>query len=193
MNYVTGNTIRELREKKKMTQRELADILMVSDKTVSKWETGKGLPDISILTELAEALSVSVPELLTGDVAVNRNRAANMKRSKFYVCPVCGNVVHAMGDGAYSCCGIRLPENEAEPADENHSIHTEYMDGDLYVHIDHPMEKSHYISFIAFLTDGTVQMEKLYPEQTAEVRFRRAGRGKLLIFCNRHGLFEKKL
>ena len=124
MNYITGNTIRELREKKKMTQRELADILMVSDKTVSKWETGKGLPDISILTELAEALSVSVPELLTGDVAVNRNRAANMKRSKFYVCPVCGNVVHAMGDGAYSCCGIRLPENEAEPADENHSIHT---------------------------------------------------------------------
>ncbi|MDD6043641.1 MAG: desulfoferrodoxin family protein, partial [Eubacteriaceae bacterium] len=62
-----------------------------------------------------------------------------------------------------------------------------------YVHIDHPMEKSHYISFIAFLTDGTVQMEKLYPEQTAEVRFRRAGRGKLLVFCNRHGLFEKKL
>ena len=114
MNYITGETIRKLREKKKLTQKELSEKLMVSDKTVSKWETGKGLPDISILSELAKALSVSVPELLTGDVAVNRNISANMKRSKFYVCPICGNVIHAMGEGAFSCCGIRLPEQEAE-------------------------------------------------------------------------------
>ena len=72
MTYITGETIKRLREKKKLTQKELAEKLMVSDKTVSKWETNKGLPDLCILSELANALSVSVPELLTGDVAENR-------------------------------------------------------------------------------------------------------------------------
>ena len=71
MNYVTGYTIRRLREKKGITQKQLADMLAVSDKTVSKWETGKGLPDIGIIKELAEALQVSIAELLTGDVVKN--------------------------------------------------------------------------------------------------------------------------
>ena len=52
MNYIAGDTIRRLREGKKLTQRELAERLCVSDKTVSKWETGRGLPDITILPEL---------------------------------------------------------------------------------------------------------------------------------------------
>ena len=50
-----------------MTQKELADKINISDKTISKWETRKGLPDIGIIEELAKALSVSVAELLTGD------------------------------------------------------------------------------------------------------------------------------
>lgn len=109
MTYITGDTIKKLREKKELTQKQLAEKLTVTDKAVSKWETGRGFPDISLLSELAGALSVSVPELLTGDIAANANVSANMKRSKFYVCPICGNVIHAMGEGAFSCCGIRLP------------------------------------------------------------------------------------
>ena len=193
MTYITGETIKRLREKKKLTQKELAEKLMVSDKTVSKWETGKGLPDLSILSELANALSVSVPELLTGDVAVNRNISANMKRSQFYVCPICGNVIHAMGEGAFSCCGIRLPEQDAEDPDELHRLYVEDVDGELYVHLDHPMEKGHSISFIAYVTDSHIQMEKLYPEQAAQTHFRRAGRGIIFAFCNRHGLFSEKV
>lgn len=193
MNYITGETIRKLREKKKLTQKELSEKLMVSDKTVSKWETGKGLPDISILSELAKALSVSVPELLTGDVAVNRNISANMKRSKFYVCPICGNVIHAMGEGAFSCCGIRLPEQEAEEPEGEHRIHVKDLDGELYVSLDHPMEKSHYISFLVYMTDNDMQLEKLYPEQPAQTYFHKAGRGSILAFCNRHGLFSMKI
>ncbi|MBQ5992068.1 MAG: helix-turn-helix transcriptional regulator, partial [Clostridia bacterium] len=54
--YVTGNTIRKLREERRMTQEELASELFVSAKTVSKWETGKGFPDISLLEPLAAAL-----------------------------------------------------------------------------------------------------------------------------------------
>lgn len=190
MSYITGDTIKRLREKKKLTQRELAERLMLSDKTISKWETNKGLPDLCVLSDLAEALSVSIPELLTGDVAVNRNTSANMKRSKFYVCPICGNVILAMGEGAFSCCGIRLPEQEAEPQDPAHAISVEDIDGELYINLNHPMEKDHYISFVASVSDSAIQIEKLYPEQSAEARFRRTGCGIIYAFCNRHGLFS---
>lgn len=72
MGYVTGNTIRELRERKGYTQKQLAELVCVSDKTVSKWETGKGLPDAGIITELAASLGVSLAELLNGEYAENR-------------------------------------------------------------------------------------------------------------------------
>ena len=65
--YVTGTTIKELREKNKITQVQLAEKLGVSDKTVSKWETGKGYPDITPLEPIADALRVSVAELITGN------------------------------------------------------------------------------------------------------------------------------
>ena len=93
MGYVTGRTIKELREKRKITQKELSEKIGVSDKTVSKWETGKGLPDIGIIEELARALGVSIAELLTGDLRENGNQSANMRKMCFYVCPVCGNII----------------------------------------------------------------------------------------------------
>lgn len=65
--YVTGTTIKELREKNKITQVQLAEKLGVSDKTVSKWETGKGYPNITLLEPIADALRVSVAELITGN------------------------------------------------------------------------------------------------------------------------------
>ena len=189
MTYITGDTIKKLREKKKLTQKQLAEKLMVTDKAVSKWETGRGFPDISILSELAEALSVSVPELLTGDVAANKNVSANMKRSKFYVCPICGNVIHAMGEGVFSCCGIRLPALEEEVPDRAHRIMVESVEGELFLSLNHPMEKGHFVSFIAYISDNGIQMEKLYPEQLPELRFRKMGHGRIFAFCNRHGLF----
>ena len=87
-NYVTGETIRALREKKGYTQKTLAELLQVSDKAVSKWETGRGLPDITLLEALCAALGVSVAELLYGHPFENRNRAGNMLRGSFYVCPI---------------------------------------------------------------------------------------------------------
>ena len=121
-HYVTGGVIRALREKKKLTQSVLADRIGVSDKAVSKWETGRGLPDITLLEPLAAALGVSVIELLRGAPVVNRNVSANMRRGALYVCPVCGNVVYALGKGSYSCCGITLPSLEAEAPDETHAL-----------------------------------------------------------------------
>lgn len=193
MSYVTGKTIKELREKKKMTQKELADKINVSDKTISKWETGKGLPDIGIIEELVKALSVSVAELLTGDFKENDNPSANMKKIHFYVCPVCGNIVTSVGQGTFSCCGLNLLEQEAESCDEEHEIQVETVDNEYYVTIKHPMSKSHYISFIAYVTSGETGMVKLYPEQDIAVRFRKRGHGILYAYCNRHGLIQRMI
>ena len=52
-NYVTGSLIKKLREGKRMTQEELADKVCVSAKAVSKWETGRGFPDIGLIESLA--------------------------------------------------------------------------------------------------------------------------------------------
>lgn len=193
MQYITGETIRRLRERKSLTQRQLAEQLSVSDKTISKWETGRGLPDIGILSELAAALEVSVAELLSGDCAVNRNRSSNVRKMVFYVCPVCGNIIQSMGTGAYSCCGVRLPELEAEPAEGEHGIHAELSDGDYYVTMDHPMEKSHYISFFCYVTADRAEFVKLYPEQNAAARLQKRMRGTLYAYCNRHGLVKVEL
>ena len=87
--YITGAVIRELRESSGLTQAELAEKLCVSDKTVSKWETAKGYPDISLLESLAQVFKVSVAELFSGNAVKNKNISANMIRSKFYVCHPC--------------------------------------------------------------------------------------------------------
>lgn len=190
-NYVTGNTIKTLREKKGYTQRQLADILCVSDKAVSKWETQKGLPDISLLEPLAAALCVSIAELLSGECIINANKAGNLARSGFYVCPVCGNVIFSVGKGSFSCCGVSLPQLEAEEADLQHAIKIENVENEIYVTLDHPMEKTHYISFIACVTSDKIQLQKMYPEQNSEARFFKRGRATIYAFCNRHGIFKK--
>ena len=194
--YVTGSTIRQLREAKGLTQAELAGTLSVSAKTISKWETAKGLPDISLLEPLAAALGVSVLELMQGEPIINRNRAANLLRSKLYVCPLCGNVLHATGQAVVSCCGITLPAldiAEAEDADEHHQLTVERVEDELFVTLHHPMEKNHYISFLAYLTGDKLQLVKLYPEGDASARFSLRGAGVLYFYCNCHGLMKLRI
>ena len=194
MEYVAGKLIKELREKKSMTQKQLADQLNVSDKAISKWETNRGYPDVSILSELAAALGVSVAELLVGTYQENHNRSSNMQKTVFYVCPVCGNIIAASGKGAYSCCGILLPELEPETGeDPAHGLRLEVVDNEYFVSMDHEMTKSHYISFFAYVTSGHVELVKLYPEQNAEARFPNRGHGLLYGYCNRHGLFRVRV
>ena len=191
--YVTGATVKALRENRNMTQAELADRIGVSSKTVSKWETAKGLPDISLLQPLAEALGISVIELMNGQPIINKNTSANMLRSKFYVCPICGNAIHSLGSAVVSCCGITLPPLEAEEADEFHGITVENVEDEHFLTVAHPMTKDHFISFLAYVTTDRLQLVKLYPEGNAETRMQLRGRGVLYCCCNRHGLFKRKL
>lgn len=192
-NYITGATIKRLREEKEITQSQLAEQIGVSGKAVSKWETAKGLPDITLIEPLAKALGVSVMELMSGETVNNKNVSANILRSKFYACPVCGNIIRSTGDAVISCCGITLPPLEAEEADESHRINIERVEDEYFVTVDHDMTKKHFISFIAHLTSDRVQFVKLYPEGNAETRFQLRGKGFLYIYCNKHGLMKKRI
>ncbi len=189
-NYVTGAVIKRLRENKKMTQEELAEKIFVTSKAVSKWETGKGFPDVGLLEALGKALDVSVIELLSGEDISNLNKSCNMIKGKFYVCPVCGNVIQTTGEAVISCCGITLPPLESEVPDEEHYLNVETVEDEYYVTMNHPMTKEHYISFLAAISDDGVQLVKLYPEGNAQARFKISRVRKLYAYCNRHGLFE---
>jgi len=190
--YVTGSTIRQLREKRKLTQAGLAEQIGVSSKTISKWETAKGLPDISLLEPLSQALGISVIELMNGEHITNRNVSANMLRMKFYVCPICGNILHSTGSAVISCCGVTLPPLEAEEPDDDHAITIQQVEDEHFITIHHPMTKDHFISFVAFVTSDRVQLVKLYPEGNAQTRLQLRGFGKIYYCCNRHGLFGRK-
>lgn len=188
-NYVTGALIRKLRESKHLTQEELAERVCVSSKAISKWETGRGFPDIGLIEPLAKALGISVVELLSGADITNRNRSSDMKKCKFYVCPVCGNAIQATGEAVMICCGITLPPLEAEIPDTDHTIGLEPVEDEYYVTVDHPMTKTHYISFLAAVSDQRIQFVKLYPEGEAAARFKVDRVERIYAYCNRHGLF----
>ena len=190
--YVTGAMIKRLREEKKMTQTQLADKIGVSAKAVSKWETGRGYPDISLVEPLSQALSVSVIELFSGEGVINTNRAFNMLKTNMYVCPVCGNIIISTGETVICCCGINLPKLEAEPYDEAHEVTVSRVEDEYHVSVKHGMEKDHYISFIAAIKHDGYELKKLYPEGSAEVRFPIRGIKNILYYCNRHGLFKFK-
>ena len=190
--YVTGAMIRRLREARGITQQQLAERLGVSDKAVSRWETGRGYPDISLVEPLASALGVSVIELFSGDSVVNRNRAANMLRLRFYVCPLCGNVIQSSGEAVVSCCGLTLPALDAEEADPAHSLRVELAEDEYWVTLEHEMSREHYISFVAGVRDDGCDLCRLYPEWNAGARLKRSGTQYFYWYCNRHGLFRAR-
>lgn len=217
--YVTGCTIKVLREKQNMTQSKLAQLLNVSDKTISKWETGRGYPDITFLEPLSKFLKVSILELLSGNEIINNNKNSNLKKSQFYTCPICGNVIFSVGNTLISCCGLQLYPLEIEnvkervvfnnaittqenckndiemtkPFSEEHKIYVQEVEDELFVSLKHPMEKNHYISWIACIRYDSVQIAKLYPEQDAQYRFKYGKQIQFLAYCNKHGLFQLQI
>lgn len=191
--YITGPVIKRLRELKGITQMALAEKIGVSSQAISKWETSKGLPDITLIEPLAKALGASVTELMSGETVINRNVSCNLLRSKFYVCPICGNIIHTSGEAVISCCGITLPPLEAEETDDTHRISVEKIEDEFFVTVSHPMTKDHFISFIAYVTGDRLHMVKLYPEGNAETRFQLRGSGFFYIYCNKHGLMKQRI
>ena len=188
--YVTGEMIKRLRKDGKITQQQLAEKINVSSKTISKWETGRGYPDISLIEPLSAALGVSVIELFSGEDVVNTNRVFNMLRMKFYVCPMCGNIILSAGEALVVCCGKVLTALEPKPGDGRHHLQIEPSEDEYYISISHEMRKTHFISFIAAVKDNGCEIIKLYPEGNAEARFKTGRIQYFLYYCNCHGLFK---
>lgn len=186
-----GSLILNLRKEKEMTQRELADAMNISDRTISKWERGIGCPDISLLPDLSDILGVNIEKILMGDLSPNDADGGNMKRVKFYVCPTCGNALSATSEAEISCCGRKLNPLAAQQENESHQITVSEVEDDLYITLQHEMTKAHSISFVAYVLSDRVLFIKLYPEQMAEVRFPKMYGGDIFFHCNQHGLIKK--
>jgi DNA-binding XRE family transcriptional regulator/desulfoferrodoxin (superoxide reductase-like protein) len=184
-----GKLIFSLRKENRMTQKQLADAMNISDKTISKWERGLGCPDVSLLRELSEILDVNIERILLGNLEPNDADGGNMKKVKFYVCSNCGNTLTATGEAEVSCCGRKLVPLVPNLADEIHKLTVEEVENDFYVTFTHEMSKTHYISFIAYVTCDRALLIRLYPEQNGEVRFPKMYGGKIYYCCNQHGLW----
>ena len=187
-----GQLICQRRKEKGYTQRALAMQLGVSDKAISKWERGLGCPDVGLMKDLAEQLDLTIEALLSGEIGENDSRGGNMKKVKFYVCPVCGNVVTATNEMVMHCCGQKLEALQVNTAtDETHTPQVEVIEDDVYITYKHEMTKAHYLSFVAYVSMDRVLLIKLYPEQEAAVRFHKRGRGMLYTYCVTEGLFRQ--
>ena len=189
----TGKLIRQLRTESRLTQKQLADRLHVSDKAVSKWECGNGCPDVSLLAELAAVFGTDVQSLLSGTIDKKESEKGNMKKLKFYVCKSCGNIVTATSAADVVCCGNKLTALQPQPAAENEQLHIEETDGELFVSSDHPMTKAHYISFVALVRDNTVMFCKQYPEWNMQAVFPLYRSGMLAWYCTKDGLFAQNI
>ncbi len=189
----TGALIRQLRTEQGLTQKQLAELICVSDKAVSKWERGSGCPDVSLLTALAEVLGTDVQMLLSGNIEKNESEKGNMKKLRFYVCRDCGNVITAASDAAVTCCGNRLTALEPKKAEEEQQLRVEDLGGEWYITTDHPMTKEHYISFAAYVSDSSMMMFRQYPEWGMNVTLPMYRSGRLVWYCNKCGLLYQEL
>ena len=185
-----GKLLCDLRKTKGMTQKQVADKLGIVPKTVSKWETGHGFPDVSTISALADILGVSERILLSGNLIQNTEEVGNIKRTKFYVCPHCGAIMQGTGNSQIVCCGKPLKHLKATQTDEEHAITVSEIENDFYITFNHEMTKEHFISFVAYVTFDKVLTVRLYPEQDSSVRFTKMYGGKFYYYCSKHGLFE---
>lgn len=184
-----GKLIHQLRKEKNLTQKQIADKMNISDKTISKWERGQGYPDISFLKELAKILGVSIDLLLDGEIIQNELVAGNMNKVKFYVCTKCNNIMTATGSPMISCCGKVIEPLKPKKADKDHVLEIRNNETELFVTSNHVMKKDHYITFIAYVVGDKVLIMKQYPEWNIEVSMLRQRNGILYFYCINDGLY----
>ena len=189
----TGELLSRLRKEKGMTQKQAAERLRISDRTISKWERGAGLPDVSLWRGLAELYGVEIEKILEGDLQEKTVETGKMSQMKFYRCGHCGNIFWTTGRGEITCCGRKQVVLQALGMDEWHDVNVEEIDREYYISFTHEMEKEHFISFAALVSWDRVTVVRLYPEQSGEVRMPFQQKGELYIYCSRHGLFRKKI
>lgn len=189
-----GRLILQLRTEKGLTQRQVADKLNISNKTVSKWECGLGCPDVTLWDELSTVLGADILRLLQGELNPNRPDVGKIREARFYVCPICGNILVSTGDATISCCGRKLHQLKPTLCTPEHQVTVEEVDTDYCLTLKHDMTKEHLIIFVAYVHLDSVLFHRLYPEQSPMIRLpiMKSG-GSLYLYCNKHGLQKHPL
>ena len=187
----TGLIIKEIRSAKNLTQKELASIINVEPKTISKWETGKGFPDISYIPLLSEVLKINPSELLEGKLEEKEKDSGNMKRTRFYLCPKCHNILTSSSSDTIFCCSKKL--NALTEKDDKPECNIGIIDNEYFISADHPMSKENHLILIALIKDETVIIKRLYPEGSSDVYFPRLYRGNIILMDNRQNLYSYKI
>lgn len=187
-NIKVGRLIAQLRREKDLTQQNIADALSISNKTVSKWECGLGLPDVSLWSDLSTIFGVDMAQMMEGEITPNRPDMGNLNRIKFYVCPTCNNVLTSTGSASIHCCGKKLEQAVPQENEQTPAITVEQIDVDYYITFDHEMTREHYILFSAYVKNDKIYLTRLYPEQSPAVRIPSTPGGKFYLYCVRDGL-----
>lgn len=123
-------------------------------------------------------------------IARGRNVSPNMLKTQFYVCPVCGNVIHCVGDAAVACHGINLRPLEPQLMDDENVVSIEKVEDEAFLSVQHPMTKKDYIAFVAAVSADKVQLIRLFPEGNAETRFNPIGVKALYYYSTKDGLYK---
>ena len=116
-------------------------------------------------------------------------------------CKSCGALVNILVDCTCDNCGIKccgeemleLIPNSVEASHEKHIPVYEKVEDEIYVKVNHVMDKEHYIEWIALVTDNKQCIHKLYPEQNAEARFPYIPGSTIYSYCNLHGLWKAEV
>lgn len=189
-----GALIYKLRKEKGLTQKDVADALNINHKTVSKWECGRGCPDLCLWAGLSDVLGADVKKMLEGEIFPNKPDNGNINKIVFYVCPICGNVLASTSGASISCCGKKLKALLVRQGLENHPVQVQEIDDYYYVSLEHEMQKSHYIMFVAYVESDKFLLNRLYPEQTAATQIPQSMHGgRLYVYCSQHGLYTLPL
>jgi len=191
----TGKLIHDARVNKNLTQKQLAEIIGVTDKAVCKWEKGHGCPDITLLRNLSVALEIDIQSILRGELGLTKTHGGNMKRIKFYRCLECGNLITSTKEIELSCCGNRLESLSAAESNDSKEFEPEIneYDGQFTVKFNHPMVKDNYISNIISVQYDRCTVINLFAEQEALVTIPQIRGIKLYVVTNNNELKEVRL
>lgn len=185
----TGNLIRSLRIKKGLTQKELAQMICVTDKAVCKWEKGRGCPNITLISQLSKVLEVDIQSILQGYLDKNKKIGENMNHLKFYKCPTCGNLVTSIKSVELSCCGNKLsPVSAQTRSDPEYQPVIQEFDGQYSIKFNHPMTKSNYISQVIVVRYDQIMTVNLYAEAEAIITIPQVRGIRLFVITNKSEL-----
>lgn len=185
----TGNLIRSLRIKKGLTQKELAQMICVTDKAVCKWEKGRGCPNITLISQLSKVLEVDIQSILQGYLDKNKKIGENMNHLKFYKCPTCENLVTSIKSVELSCCGNKLSPVSAQTRSEpEYQPVIQEFDGQYSIKFNHPMTKSDYISQVIVVRYDQIMTVNLYAESEAIITIPQVRGIRLFVITNKSEL-----